>query len=191
MEDYKVYVHICPNGKRYYGSTKMDVERRWKDGRGYKRQKFNEAINEFGWDNIKHIIVAKGLTKNEALWLEEELTRDWKTSNPDKSYNIDYGSHPSEETRKKQSENIDREKISKANIGENNGMYGKYGKDNPSSKPILCLTTRRVFHSVKEGADYYGIYYVNITNCCRGRQKSAGKFNGEKLVWRYLYLETL
>ena len=33
--NYKVYVHIAPNGKRYYGITRKEVERRKsKKGKG-------------------------------------------------------------------------------------------------------------------------------------------------------------
>ena len=37
--NYKVYVHIAPNGKRYYGITKKKVERRWRNGKGYEGNK--------------------------------------------------------------------------------------------------------------------------------------------------------
>ena len=44
--NYKVYVHIAPNGKRYYGITKQEVEKRWANGKGYKgNEHFINAIN--------------------------------------------------------------------------------------------------------------------------------------------------
>lgn len=205
MGEYTVYVHICPNGKRYYGSTKQDVKKRWRSGKAYKFNRyFTDDINKYGWDNIQHIIIAKGLSKNEALWLEEELTRKWKTSNPDKSYNIDFGNRLSEETKKKISEantgnyfsEEHKKKISDAMIGENNPMHGKYKENHPmygkhfkstlSTKSVICLTTRRIFYSASEGSEYYNFNRSGITRCCKGEQKSAGKLNGVKLVWRYL-----
>lgn len=30
MNGYTVYVHIDPEGKRYYGATKMNINKRWK-----------------------------------------------------------------------------------------------------------------------------------------------------------------
>ncbi len=187
MDEYTVYVHIDPEGKRYYGATKMDVNKRWK--KGYNKY-FTEAIEKYGWDNIQHTVVAKALTKEEAYWLEIELIKAFNTTNSDKGYNIAKGGlgsnglkHHTESAKKK---------ISEAMSGENHPMYGKHGKNNPMSKPVICLTTKRVFYSVSEGAKYYEIKTIsNITSCCQGKRKSAGKLNGQKLVWKYLYLETL
>ena len=40
MDNYKVYVHINKvNGKRYYGITKQEVEKRWNNGKGYRQAK--------------------------------------------------------------------------------------------------------------------------------------------------------
>ena len=186
MEDYKVYVHIDPEGKRYYGSTKERyIENRWKNGKGYKRQeRFWKAIEMYGWSNIQHIIIAKGLSKDEAKWLEEELIREFDTTNPENGYNkiigdaIAKGKVIPEDTRKK---------IGDAKIGCKNPMYGKYGKNNPRAKSVICLTTKRIFYTAKEGARYYGIATgSDITKCCKGKHNSAGKYQGKKLVWRYL-----
>ena len=91
--NYKVYVHINKsNGKRYYGITKQEVEERWKNGHGYSSNKhFMNAINKYGWNNFEHIVIAKGLTEEEAKWLEIELIREFDTTNQDKGYNITLG----------------------------------------------------------------------------------------------------
>ena len=196
-----VYLHISPNGKRYYGATSREVERRWVGGRGYKKNdRFWEGIQKYGWNNFQHIIVARYLTKDEAYWLEEELIREWNTTNPDKGYNITNGGpganglKHSIETRKKMSGNhVD---VS----GENHPMYGKHhtidiknrlskvnkGKNNPMAKSVICLTTKRIFFTAREGSKYYNCNYSNISQCCQGKFKSAGKLNGQRLVWRYL-----
>ena len=77
--------------------------------------------------------------------------------------------------------------------GENNPMYGKHGKDNPNSKSVICLTTKKIFYSTKEAGEYYNCDSSGISKCCRGdtnkygyRIKSVGKYKGQKLVWRYL-----
>lgn len=60
------------------------------------------------------------------------------------------------------------------------------GKNNPISKSYICITTKRIFQSRIEGAKYYNISVNGISNCCKGRVKSAGKYNNKKLVWKYL-----
>ena len=65
--NYKVYVHISPNGKRYYGITKQEPKKRWQNGKRYGyNDHFTNAINYYGWDNFDHIIWASGLTQEEA-----------------------------------------------------------------------------------------------------------------------------
>ncbi len=73
MGEYLVYVHTLPNGKKYVGMTKQDKERRWANGAGYKKQpKFYEAIQEYGWRNIVHEVIAENLTEEEARETEKE-----------------------------------------------------------------------------------------------------------------------
>ena len=236
MSEYTVYVHISPNGKRYYGTTKLKVKKRWRRGNGYKNNKyFTEAIEKYGWDNFEHIIVAKGLPKDDAYWLEEELIKAWDTTNRDKGYNIEkggkygakglkrseeakkkmsesrpdisgennpmYGKHHTEETRKKLSKANSgkhpseeaRKKMSKARIGKHHSEETKnkmkennIGKSNPNAKAVICITTKRIFHTAKEGGEYYNCDYGTISKCCKGKYKSSGKYQGKKLVWRYI-----
>ena len=69
---------------------------------------------------------------------------------------------------------------------------GKYkGSKHPRARKILCVTTGKKFNCIKEAAEYYHMNPnkgANISACCRGKQKSAGKHpeTGEKLIWRYL-----
>ena len=35
-KNYTVYMHICPNGKRYIGITKLKPQERWGNGKSYK-----------------------------------------------------------------------------------------------------------------------------------------------------------
>ena len=158
--NYKVYVHISPNGKRYYGITKKKVEARWKNGKGYEGNKyFYRAINKHGWGNFEHIVIAKGLSEEEAKWLEVELIREWDTTNREYGYNITKGgdSNPmdNEESRKKLSETRKgennpnygktlsektKQKMSEATKGENNPMYGK--KHTEESKQKMSETKK-------------------------------------------------
>lgn len=117
MSNYAVYMHISPSGKRYIGITsKKKAEYRWNNGKGYERQLyFYRAIEKYGWDNIEHIIIAKGLDEKTAKWLEIELIRVNNTTNPNKGYNITLGGDGS----------IGR-------CGELHPMFGLYGELNPN-----------------------------------------------------------
>ena len=88
-------------------------------------------------------------------------------------YNINYG------TRNKKS----------SEIQIINGKK-KYSK-NYNSRKVQCVTTGRKFNTIKEAGEYYLLSnstISSITQCCRGKIKSAGKHpvTGEKLKWKYL-----
>ena len=76
---YIVYKHINKiNGKVYIGQTALNVERRWRNGKGYKTGVFKKAIEKYGWDNFEHIIVRDKLSKEEANLLGVSLIRKYK-----------------------------------------------------------------------------------------------------------------
>lgn len=109
-KDYKLYVHITPNGKRYYGITKQTTNQRWRNGKGYKNNEyFTRAIDKYGWDNIQHIVLHEELDEDEAKELEQYMIQWYCTNNKRYGYNITSGgegcSKPvSEETKQKISE---------------------------------------------------------------------------------------
>lgn len=77
--NYTVYAHKFPNNKYYVGLTKLHPERRWGSvGNGYKKNDYlwNE-ICKFGWENIEHIIIASGLSKEEARILERKKIEEF------------------------------------------------------------------------------------------------------------------
>ena len=105
-ENYTVYCHICPNGKRYVGMTGRPVESRWQNGRGYSCNKyFSKAIDKYGWKNIEHQILATGISFDEACALEREYIGLFKSNDAKHGYNLDSGGNSqkkhSEETKKK------------------------------------------------------------------------------------------
>lgn len=51
-------------------------------------------------------------------------------------------------------------------------------------RKIICITTGEIFNSMKEGTKKYNA--ANISYCCLGKRKYAGKLpDGTKLVWMY------
>ena len=55
------------------------------------------------------------------------------------------------------------------------------------SKKVICTTTGKIFNSQTEASNYYNVVQNNISCCCRGELKSAGKLSdGTKLQWKFL-----
>ena len=72
--DFMVYMLTFPNGKKYIGITN-NTERRWSNnGKGYKQnQKMYDAIQLYGWNNVKKEILLRGLNYREAIGQETKL----------------------------------------------------------------------------------------------------------------------
>ena len=70
---YSVYQHVTPDGMYYFGAT-SNIKRRWEcNGAKYKKTALQPYIEKYGWDNIKHIVLFKDQTKENALWIEDFL----------------------------------------------------------------------------------------------------------------------
>ena len=112
---YSVYMHISPTNKYYIGITSLKPKYRWgKNGSGYRgHTHFRFAIDSYGWDNFKHIVVAENLTKEAACQMEKELITQYKANDPNYGYNLSVGGEAralgtkrSLEQRKKMSERM-------------------------------------------------------------------------------------
>ena len=64
----------------------------------------------------------------------------------------------------------------------------KSRKNNPNKRKIICVTTGETFEFIADGARKYNINSSDISKCCKGKQKSAGKhpITKEKMIWKYL-----
>ena len=113
MKKFYVYVHVCPNGKRYVGCTvKIKPEYRWgRNGNSYQYNKcFYFDILKYGWDNFQHEVFEVD-SKEEMYRKEIELISFYHSNDPRYGYNHSVGGEGgglgcirSEETRKKLSE---------------------------------------------------------------------------------------
>ena len=92
----------------------------------------------------------------------------------DDKYNVNYGTRNERGAEKRKGKKHTEE--SKNKISESH------------YKKIKCVTTNEIFNSIIEASENYNINKSNITQCCRGKRKSAGKhpITGEKLVWEYV-----
>ena len=90
MDDYCVYCHTFPNGKKYIGITKTSIDKRWRYGAGYNTQpKIARAIAKYGWKNITHEVLAVGLDRDKANEMEQYYIAKYDTYN--NGYNATIG----------------------------------------------------------------------------------------------------
>lgn len=110
---FSVYKHVSPNGKIYIGITSQPVNRRWRNGEGYRQNEhFSNAIRKYGWQNIEHEILYTGLGKAEAEQKEIGLIALYKSDNPQFGYNIEAGGNHHFVSE------ITKEKIRQKNLGK-------------------------------------------------------------------------
>lgn len=173
---FTVYMHVTPNNKKYIGMTCNETKIRWARGGGYKNQKhFYRAINKYKWENIKHIIIAKKLTKEQACNLEIELIKIYDTTNIQNGYNKSlggecpmYGLKHSDETKIK---------MSLLATGDKNPMY----KREVSSETKELLSKKRAGRKFsKETREK-----ISISNSGKKRSEKTKKdySNASKKRW--------
>ena len=214
--NYYVYKHTFPNNKVYIGITKQKPEKRWGNGKGYKHNDYiQNAINKYGWQNIKHKILYKNLTKEEAEEKEIKLIAYYKSNKKEYGYNIENGGHincVSEETKKKLSiankgkivSKETRQKMSKNNakiwLGKkindeirrkmSESHKGKQGNNKgkvlKTRKKVICIETNIIYDSITIASNITKINSAHISEVCNGTRKSAGKINNKKLHWKYM-----
>ncbi len=90
---YCVYKHTnLKNGKVYIGVTSQKPSRRWHGGHGYSDQPlFWNAIQKYGWENFNHEILAKNLSQDDAFRMEQELIKEYRSTDREYGYNISGG----------------------------------------------------------------------------------------------------
>jgi len=114
VDNYCVYMHIFPNGKKYIGIAKEDrLLKRWgSNGDGYlnnRQYAIENAIRKYGWENVRHEILLSGLSKSESKIAEIQLIKKYNTFGVN-GYNMTPG-------------------------GDDRTFM--YGANNPSSRPVI------------------------------------------------------
>lgn len=77
VEGWWVYTFITPNNKFYIGQSGQECSRRWKVD-NYIDGSFRPYILKWGWNNIKKVVLAQGLTQDQAIILEGLLIKAGK-----------------------------------------------------------------------------------------------------------------
>ena len=190
---YIVYMHRCPNDKKYIGVTRVKTYSRFHGGSGYRYNKeFYSDIKKYGWGNIEHIIVSENIDKEQAYKLEQELIKKYNTTNFKNGYNKQNGGEKNKNTDEiKQKirnarlgtklKETTKQKLRKQKIGKKNPMYGK--------KPTNCKKVNqydlnnnfiKTWNDIHEAEKELNIFRSNIIKCCKGERKSCGGFK-----WSY------
>lgn len=87
-----IYCHTTPSGKRYIGKTCQKPERRWLNGKGYVNNAyFTRAIEKYGWDNIKHVVLCTVSSEEYANYLEQWFIEKYDTFNSEHGFNLTRG----------------------------------------------------------------------------------------------------
>lgn len=92
LRKWTVYIHTFPDDTKYIGATSQIPERRWNGGKGYASQaSMREAIEKYGWENVRHEIIAIFDTKEEAYQEEIRLIELYQTRDPEHGHNSSVG----------------------------------------------------------------------------------------------------
>ena len=145
----------------YRHTRKEKILKTRKDRNGYLRVALfkNGKMKNY----LIHRLVAYAFVQNDSLFKNYINHKDECITNNcaenlewcDITYNNNYGNR--------------KEKVSKANT------------NHPKiSKPVKCIETGKIYPSTREVQRQFGFLHQNITNCCKGKLKSA-----YKLHWEY------
>ena len=156
---YSVYKLTAPNGKVYIGITSRDPKIRWNAGNGYRCNKhFYDAIQKYGWENIKKDVLYSGVSQEDAYRLEIELISQYRSNDREFGYNKSSGGessvrglhwHQSKETIEKRVQKLrgrkltqeQRKKLSEAHKGQVSHNKGK---------PLSKETKEKISNTLKK-----------------------------------------
>lgn len=153
---YYIYIHTCPDYITYVGIS-QNPKQRWNNGDGYKEnKKFYQAIKKYGWDNIKHEIVATTHYKKVAQKIERTLITDFKKKR--KSFNEN--NIESVLLKKKSVRKIPLKKVAQYDTSNN---------------------LIKVYESARDAGLDLNVPPENIRSCCSGKKKIAYGY-----IWKYI-----
>ena len=143
------------NGKIYIGQSKQ-IRQRWTEHKKelrhnrHRNEYLQRAWNKYGEENFKHEVLE--LCPEEDLDdMECYYIKLYDSFNNSKGYNLTSGGK-----RRKEYSASTREKL------RINGT----GSNNPNSKKVICLETKKIYESMAQAGEDYNIDYTNIYRCC-------------------------
>ena len=156
MNKYCIYKHEClENHKVYIGQTCQNINRRWRDGEGYKHSpRFYSAILHYGWKNFTHEILEDNLTAEAANEREQYWIKYYDTYH--NGYNQTMGGEGCNidmpENIAKVIDDLKKSKLSFTEIAQNNGVSislvsrinsGENWHDDELTYPIRDTSSKR------------------------------------------------
>ena len=134
-------------------------------------------MRKYGFNNFHFEILQDNIqSKEEMDQLEKDYIKKYNSLVTQNGYNIELGGNSagkhSEETKRK---------ISEAQLGNKNHMFGKIGELNTTSKKIIELTTGNIYDSANLAAQDLNLNFSHICAVARGKRGSHKGY-----VFRYL-----
>jgi hypothetical protein len=128
---------------------------------------FKRALKKYGLENFTWNIIDKATNKDDLNSKESFWIEFFNTTNPDYGYNLKGGGANPFLTKSV------CDKISKAQRGKRNHMFGMCGKLNPNSHRVILLDTGEVFDSVTSLCKKYSnLTLSKVCAVCRGERKT-------------------
>lgn len=178
FEYYQEYLKNHPEEKLKHETNRLIGIKKW-------AEEHQEELKERGKENIKKC----------HQWIKEHPEEMQKFYEINKEENTQHlltwmKEHP-EETK------INQQKGTQALLLWNkehpeemkkNLSLGPQANKEKNGKKVRCITTNKIFNSIREAEQYYNIYKDGVGRCLRGIIKSAGKHpeTKEKLYWEYV-----
>lgn len=219
IKNFAVYCHYFPNGKVYVGLTchgeDIESKRFGHNGCKYSKQPLVwRAIQKYGWNNIEHVVIAKGISRESAINIEKDLIELYKSNDRKYGYNLsgggEEGSYHTEESRKKMSEyrkgrpksEEHKRKIGEAHRGiklsdeakekirkSATGRHQDTDND-PRNIPVFQydINTKQlvgVYLSISKAARDVGLSKSHISECAKDKRRQEGN-----CIWIYESMAT-
>ena len=195
QEVWFLYAHIVPTSvsgydhdKMYVGITKREPMTRWgAGGSGYKKHpRFWNAIQKYGWDNIKHRILAEGITHEMACKAEKRLIELFKTHDKKYGYNISPGGVGG---------NVTGKVTAVCQYNRDGTLIKVWNSASDAARELDCHRTR-ITHAARNGGLCYGFqwryaenYSLIIPPYKRATQKTVYQFDLDgNYIKKYLTL---
>lgn len=190
--------------KSYLGSGKILKQAIEKDGReNFIRDIISIAYSKEELDRLEYELIEIYNANFDRNFYNLKIGGEGGSPGGESHYNA--GKRMSEEQKLKISETMIRNKVFR---GNKNPMFGKngvknvrvgykydverrnkmskskVGKNNPRAKKVICITTGKVFDTMKEGAEFYGVRLSNLSKSIKNK-RYCGIYNDTLLMWEY------